>query len=130
VNPFNLFNLDFETPSILITVVVALATSLAMYRPFCQFVCPFGFISWLAERLSLIRVRINADLCDGCGICARVCPSQAAGDKVAGRWFAADCYSCARCLNVCPRDAIAYRCAVGRPSPTSSGVLPSKCRSD
>jgi len=112
MNPFNLFNFDFETPSILITIVVALVLALAVYRPFCQFICPFGFISWLAERLSLMRVRINRDLCTDCGACVRACPSGAAKSKVKSGLFGADCYSCARCLNVCPDDAIAYRCVL------------------
>ena len=105
-------NLDFETPSILITTVVALVLALAVYRPFCQFICPFGFISWLAERLSLMRVRINRDLCTDCGAYVRACPSGAAKSKVKGGLFGADCYSCARCLNVCPDDAIVYRCVL------------------
>ena len=124
LNPFNLFNLDFDALPILITTVAALVLALGVYRPFCQFVCPFGFVSWLAERLSLMRVRINPSLCDKCGICAQVCPLEAAKGKVEGKVFGADCYSCARCLNVCPQDAIAYRCAVGRLSQTSNAVLP------
>ena len=88
--------------------------SLLAYRPFCQFICPFGFVSWLAERLSLTRVRIDATRCNKCGACAKVCPLDAAKHKVAGKLFAADCYSCARCLNVCPQDAITYSCSLGR----------------
>jgi len=110
VNPFNLFNLDFEILSILIAIVVVLVLAPAMYRPFCQFICPFGFISWFVERLSLMRVRVNRDLCTDCGACVRACPSSAAKSKVKGGLFGADCYSCARCLNACPDDAIAYRC--------------------
>ena len=109
INPFNLFNLDFEALSILITVVAALALALFVYRPFCQLICPFGFIAWLAERVSLMRVRIKRESCDRCGACIRACPLQAAQHKVEGKLFGADCYSCARCLNVCPHDAIAYR---------------------
>jgi len=109
VNPFNLFNLRFESSTILITVVVALVLSLFVYRPFCQFICPFGFVSWLAERASLARVRIDLTRCDQCGACSRACPTHSAGHKVDGKTFAADCYSCARCLKVCPREAIAYR---------------------
>ncbi len=112
MNPFNLFNLDFDAPSILITTVVALVAALAIYRPFCQFICPFGFVSWLAERLSLTRVRIDRRLCNECGACGRACPTGAATSKVQGGLFGADCYSCARCLNVCPEDAIAYRCVL------------------
>ena len=115
MNPFDLFRFDIEGLLILITIVVALVLALAVYRPFCQFICPFGFISWLAERLSLMRVRVNPNLCDKCGACALACPLEAADGKVKGRLFAADCYSCARCLNVCPQDAIAYRCAFAPP---------------
>ncbi|MFC1739550.1 4Fe-4S binding protein [Planctomycetota bacterium] len=108
VNPFNLFNLDFETFSILLTVIIVLLVSIIIYRPFCQLICPFGLISWIAERFSIFRVRINKDKCNQCGACIKACPLEAAKGLVAGKSFPADCFSCARCLNVCPTDAIEY----------------------
>jgi len=71
LNPFNLFNYEFEGLSILITVVVTLLLGLVIYRPFCQFICPFGFLSWIAERISLYRVRVNHNTCTKCGNCIR-----------------------------------------------------------
>lgn len=108
VNPFNLFGPDFDHAAIAVTVAVTLLLALLTCRPFCQFVCPFGLISWLVERLSLARVRIDTSRCNGCGACERACPSDAAKNNLAGKRFAADCYSCGRCLNVCPQDAITY----------------------
>jgi len=113
-NPFNLFNYEFEGLTILITVVVALILGLVIYRPFCQFICPFGFLSWIAERISLYRVRVNHDTCTKCGNCIRACPSEAAKGRVEGKMFPADCFSCARCLNVCPVDATTYEFSGGR----------------
>jgi len=108
VNPFNLFNLDFETFSILLTVIIALLVSFIAYRPFCQFMCPFGFISWIVERFSIFRVRIDKEKCTQCGACIKTCPLEAAKGKVVGNRMPADCFSCARCLNVCPVDALRY----------------------
>jgi len=124
MNPFNLFNLQFETPTILFTVVLALGLALVTYRPFCQFICPFGFVSWLAERLSLVRVRVDHDRCNGCGACSRACPLNAAKHKVDGKVFGADCYSCARCLNVCPEEAIAYTSVLKRGSRNGRSRVP------
>jgi Pyruvate/2-oxoacid:ferredoxin oxidoreductase delta subunit len=132
INPFNLFNFDFDDFSIPLTIALALGLALLVYRPFCQFVCPFGLLSWLAERLSLARVRIDRERCTDCGACGRACPLQAAEHKVAGKPFGADCYSCARCLNVCPQDAIAYRWIFGRQAqqaedpPESTGTSTAK----
>jgi len=109
VNPFNLFNQDFETVSIILTIIVALLVSLVVYRPFCLFICPFGFISWIVEQISIFRVRINREKCIECGACIRACPLEAAEGRVYGKKFPADCFSCARCLNVCPVDAIEYK---------------------
>ncbi len=108
LNPFNLFNLDFETVSILLTVIIALLASFVVYRPFCQFICPFGFVSWIAEQFSIVRVRINKGKCIQCGACIKACPLSAAEGRVYGNKFPADCFSCGRCLNVCPVDAIKY----------------------
>ncbi len=108
MNPFNLFNLDIETVSVGATILVALVLSFGFYRPFCQFVCPFGLLSWFFERLSVFRVKIDHNRCTDCGACVRACPLDAAKDRVAGKTFPADCFSCARCLNICPEDAIRY----------------------
>lgn len=109
INPFNLFNLDFESLSILLTITIALGGSFIIYRPFCQFICPFGLVSWIAEQFSIFRIRIDKDKCTQCGACIKACPLEAAKGRVEGKKMPADCFSCARCLNVCPVDAIQYR---------------------
>jgi len=111
LNPFNLFNFDVETVSVGAAIVLSLVLSFGFYRPFCQLICPFGLLSWLLERVSIFRVRIDHDRCINCGACARACPLDAARDRVAGKRFPADCFSCARCLNTCPVDAIHYEFA-------------------
>lgn len=108
VNPFNLFNLDFESLSIWLTVIISLLVSFIIYRPFCQFICPFGFVSWIAERFSIFRVRIDKEKCTQCGACIKACPLEAAEGRVDRKRLPADCFSCARCLNVCPTDALKY----------------------
>ncbi|MFC1462642.1 4Fe-4S binding protein, partial [Verrucomicrobiota bacterium] len=112
IDPFNLFNLDFETISIILTVSLSLVVALITYRPFCHFICPFGLLSWIAERFSILRIRINKDTCTQCGACIGACPSEAAKGRVHKKRLPADCFSCARCLNVCPVDAIRYTSAL------------------
>ena len=108
LNPFNLFNLDFDHWLIVVTVVVSLTLAFFTYRPFCHLICPFGFVSWIAEQVSLTRVKVDHEKCTDCGLCIKACPTQAAKDRVLNKLFGADCFSCARCLNVCPQDAIRY----------------------
>jgi ferredoxin len=108
INPFNLFNLDFETASSLITVIAAIGVGLFFYRPFCQFICPFGLLSWMVERLSLYRVTVDTEACTHCGACVKACPLPAMEGRLEEKQFPADCFSCGRCLNACPVDAIRY----------------------
>jgi len=108
VNPFGLFDRDFDSISVLLTIVLALVASIFVYRPFCQLVCPFGLISWVVERFSIARVRVDHERCTKCGACIDACPSRAAEGMVNSRTLPADCFSCARCLNTCPVDAIGY----------------------
>ncbi len=108
LNPFNLFNLDFDHWLILVTVVVSLALAFFTYRPFCHLICPFGLVSWIAEQGSLTREKVDHEKCTDCGACIQACPTEAAKGRVSDKLFAADCFSCARCLNVCPQDAIRY----------------------
>lgn len=108
INPFNLFNRDVETVSVALTILLSLFGSFLFYRPFCQFICPFGLISWMAERFSVIRIQIDKDKCTQCGACIKACPLEAATGRVQSRILPADCFSCGRCLNSCSFDAIQY----------------------
>jgi len=108
MNPFNLFNFDIETVSVGLVIALSLIVALGVYRPFCQFVCTFGFLSWLIEPISIFQVRIDRNRCINCGACVRACPLEAAKGRLEATLFSADCFSCARCLNVCPTDAIHY----------------------
>lgn len=108
LNPFNLFGLDLDEllPWLVIGIVSLL--SLVLYRPFCQLVCPFGFLSNLLSFLHLSGVKVDPKRCTSCGACTKACPTDAMKDRFAGRVLPADCTSCARCLPVCPENAIAY----------------------
>ena len=108
INPFNLFNLDVDYLSMWLVIAVSLLGGIVIYRPFCLLICPFGLFSNFLEQLSLSRVVINRSLCDECGFCANVCPTEAAKDLFEDKGFRADCFSCGRCLEKCPRKAIQY----------------------
>ncbi len=65
--------------------------------------CPAGVCK------SLISYQINADLCKGCSLCARKCPSNAISGKVKEP-FVIDtvaCIKCGVCFDVCKFKAVA-----------------------
>lgn len=108
IDPFKIFEPSHLTVISAIFIAALLAASLFMYRPWCTLACPFGLTGWLAERLSLFRIRWNQDACIQCGACRKVCPTEHAGDLLDGTGTKADCYSCAACLAVCPTGALQY----------------------
>jgi len=102
IDPFQLFRFNF-TLAIGIFAAFLLIASLFIYRPWCQFLCPFGFISWLVEQFSLLRPRINREVCKQCQLCVKACPTQAMADIYSGKKLHADCFACGACLAACPQ---------------------------
>jgi polyferredoxin len=102
IDPFRIFSLDLTIWVGMISAVI-LAGSLFVYRPWCRFICPFGFVSWLGEQVSLMRPRINREKCSGCRRCIKACPGGAMEHLYADRLLHADCFACGACIRVCPR---------------------------
>ena len=102
VNPFQIFRIEF-TWAIGIFAALLLIASLFTYRPWCQFLCPFGFVSWLVEQFSLLRPRINWKVCKECQLCVKACPTRAMADFYFGKKIHVDCFACGACFTACPQ---------------------------
>ena len=83
--------------------------------------CPFGTVLKGASSRAKFGMKIDADACTGCGVCAAACPADAIGivledlaeadERPAGqvrRIRTADCLTCFACAKACPRDAVSY----------------------
>ena len=87
--------------ALLITVVALSALS---KRPFCRVICPLGAIFSLFNRVSILRLAWNEDLCTHCDKCTRICPMDISVYKDANN------HNCIRCLDCsqCPAVSVAF----------------------
>lgn len=85
-------------------LLIALGVAcLAIYRPFCKYLCPLGAIYALFNPIAVFRTRVDGHKCTHCGACASVCdmgvdPSCQPNDR--------ECIRCGRCKKACPHGAI------------------------
>ena len=85
-----------------IMLVIGLACAFC-YRTFCRFICPLGAIYGFFNRFSLTGVRVDAERCNGCGLCVRKCQMDVkhVGDH--------ECISCGKCMESCAQGAISLK---------------------
>ena len=110
VNYFKLFRPTNLAPFALYSLAVLILASFFVFRPFCQFICPFGLWAWLLQNISINKIRIERDKCIDCGKCEKACPTKAMKGIYENKrkLFLPDCWSCGKCIDVCPTDAIKY----------------------
>ncbi|MFH1136480.1 MAG: 4Fe-4S binding protein [Pseudomonadota bacterium] len=109
IDPFKIFSpLSLGAAGAIFTGALA-AGSLFVYRPWCHFFCPFGLAGWLAEKVSLYRIKVDYTTCVACEKCAAACPSTVMGAILKqDRAAVPDCFSCGSCLAVCPTGSISF----------------------
>jgi len=111
VNFFKIFNFHDIAKIALLSLPLFIAASFFVFRPFCQFICPFGLYSWVLENFAANKITIDPDKCTQCQQCVEVCPTEAMKDILIKRrkYFLPDCWSCGKCIEQCPTKAIAYK---------------------
>jgi len=89
-------------------VTLLLAASLLLYRPWCHLLCPFGLVGWLAEKISVYKIKVDYTKCVACGACEQACPSTVMGAILKRDRVIPDCFSCGDCLAACPSGAVSF----------------------
>jgi len=85
-------------------------------RFWCRYLCPMGAILSLFNRVSLLRVRLEANRCTGCGICSSSCPM---GIDPHVEHDNHNCIKCGECVEACKLGALSL--TYGRPRRGKAG---------
>ena len=89
------------TVAIWIFILIWFIPSLLINRPFCNFLCPLGFVIGGVSTISMTKIRRDGYKCISCGKCDEVCPMYLtpSGDLEYHR-----CIMCGKCVSECPVD--------------------------
>lgn len=90
-------------------------------RTYCNTICPVGTALSFAARFSLLKVRIDEEKCNRCGLCARNCKA-ACIDSKQHKIDYSRCVACGNCIGKCHKQALSY----GLRRKTKAGAIPSK----
>jgi len=76
-------------------------------RTYCNTICPVGTILGFLSRHSLLRINIDAEKCNACGLCSRKCKAACInGDRHEVDY--SRCVACMDCIDTCKHGAISF----------------------
>ena len=84
-------------------LAVLLLLSVAVYRPFCRYLCPLGAVYGLFNPIAFYRFRVDGQKCTGCAVCQKACPMDIPVYKAPN---SPECIRCGVCRKSCPHGAI------------------------
>ena len=121
----------FYLTSINLAILVAITILALAYRRFWCRICPLGALTALFssftpfKQIALTKLQKDQQKCTKCGVCKRVCPTQATamyaqkgGDVTESR-----CMLCARCVEICPYEGALKLTFAGKTLMTSRNWL-------
>jgi polyferredoxin len=114
-NPFHFLHWRFGL-YVTMVLLITLAASVFIFRPFCYLVCPIGLFTWILEQFSLVKVKINRHNCKDCNLCIKKSYCPAVKSIIEEKRTHPDCFACGRCIDICPEKALRFvkRNALGK----------------
>ncbi|MGD6852501.1 MAG: 4Fe-4S binding protein [Candidatus Bathyarchaeia archaeon] len=122
----------FYLTSINVAVLIAVTIAALAYRRFWCRICPLGALTALFssftpfKQIALTKLMKNEEKCTKCGVCKRVCPTQATAmyEKKGGDVTESRCMLCARCVEICPYEGALKLTFAGKTLAESRNWLP------
>jgi Polyferredoxin len=94
-NLFDLIHWNFDMPifdliEFIVFLVLILAASAIVFKPFCYMICPMGLLTWVLEHFAFLKVRLNKEKCNNCGVCEKKSPCPSVSSIVDGKSIRGD----------------------------------------
>jgi ferredoxin-type protein NapH len=110
VRPDVWYILGFYVTSLNLFVLIVVTILALIYRRMWCRICPLGALTALFssftpfKQIALTKLQKDEEKCTKCGVCKRVCPTQATQmyEKKGGDVTESNCMLCARCVEMCP----------------------------
>lgn len=90
-----------------VTLVVIVVLAWRNGRTWCNTICPVGTVLGFISRFSLFKVRIDAEKCKSCSLCARACKASCIDYKNHSIDHSR-CVDCFDCMDTCTHGAISW----------------------
>ncbi len=97
-------------PTFIIAVVTFFAILILAWRngrTYCNTICPVGTVLSFLARFSWMKIRIDGDKCNQCGLCSRSCKA-ACIDYKNHKVDYSRCVVCGDCIGKCHKQAISF----------------------
>ncbi len=102
---FNDYQLGWLYASKITILLIILAASIFIVRPFCRYICPLGLVLGLFNTISLFRMNVDKTICISCDRCKKVCPMDIEVYKTPD---SSACIRCLDCIPACPVSCISF----------------------
>ena len=89
----------------LVLLLIMVAFSIMVERPFCKYICPLGAFYSLFQSVSFLKLEVNREACIHCGRCAKSCMMKVDPSKTPN---SAECIRCGECVKACPAHALHF----------------------
>lgn len=110
---FNFWTGEAAITSIAFLIIILLL-SLIIERPWCKYLCPYGAVLGLFNKISIFKIRRNNQKCIGCQKCDNICPMNI---EISKKETVKDtqCIKCMECTSeiICPIENTVYS-SIGR----------------
>jgi len=86
-----------------VTTLVILVSALFVLRPWCRYLCPWGYLMGFLHRFSRLRIEQAPGRCTECGVCSSTCDVAAIKNGVV---HLEQCQFCYSCVDHCPNEGL------------------------
>jgi polyferredoxin len=92
-------------------IIIVIFVTLILSRPLCKYLCPWGIVLAIGNKIPSEKYEVNIEKCTKCGLCVKKCKMDIIPYKQINN---VECIYCGVCQKICPCKAISKKNLYGK----------------